>query len=210
MRLAVLTVEVVGKTPQDARETTQLVTDRLQASVLELRLTPERTHSSGSGGSREPGCSRPDVISSRSSRSAPVSSRPEGPPSRGVKGFVEDAALRISVGGSPLSPVYDLELVEYDERSDEDRVFTAGGFKGLDSAALRDTVEEFFGADPRDSSDQTVFTEAQAPHSARANALIARATGSTTTPATPNAICIANMTSCASHCSPSPVGTRSP
>ncbi|HEX6589104.1 MAG TPA: NifU family protein [Longimicrobiales bacterium] len=47
------------------------------------------------------------------------------------QGFVEDAALRISVGGSPLAPVYDLELVEYDERSEEDRVFTAGGFKVL-------------------------------------------------------------------------------
>jgi hypothetical protein len=33
----IVTVEVVGKTPQDARETTQLVTDRLQASVLELQ-----------------------------------------------------------------------------------------------------------------------------------------------------------------------------
>ena len=47
------------------------------------------------------------------------------------QGFVDDAALRITVGGSPLSPVYDLELVEYEERSDEDRVFTAGGFKVL-------------------------------------------------------------------------------
>lgn len=47
------------------------------------------------------------------------------------QGFVEDAALRISVGGSPLAPHYDIELVEYDERSDDDRVFTAGGFKLL-------------------------------------------------------------------------------
>lgn len=47
------------------------------------------------------------------------------------EGFVEDAALRISVGGSPLAPQYDIELVEYDERSEEDRVFTAGGFKLL-------------------------------------------------------------------------------
>ena len=47
------------------------------------------------------------------------------------QGFVEDAALRISVGGSPLAPVYDLELVEYDERGEDDRVFTAGGFKVL-------------------------------------------------------------------------------
>ena len=47
------------------------------------------------------------------------------------QGFVEDAALRITVGGSPLSPVYDLELIEYDERSEDDRVFTAGGFKVL-------------------------------------------------------------------------------
>jgi hypothetical protein len=33
----IVTVEVVGKTPQDARVTTQLVTDRLQQSVLELQ-----------------------------------------------------------------------------------------------------------------------------------------------------------------------------
>ena len=47
------------------------------------------------------------------------------------QGFVEDAALRIAVGGSPLAPHYDIELVEYDERSEDDRVFTAGGFKLL-------------------------------------------------------------------------------
>lgn len=47
------------------------------------------------------------------------------------QGFVEDAALRISVGGSPLAPEYDIELVEYEERSNDDRVFTAGGFKLL-------------------------------------------------------------------------------
>ena len=47
------------------------------------------------------------------------------------QGFVDDAALRITVGGSPLAPVYDLELIEYDERSENDRVFTAGGFKVL-------------------------------------------------------------------------------
>jgi hypothetical protein len=33
----IVTVEVVGKTPQDARDTTQLVTDRLQQSALELQ-----------------------------------------------------------------------------------------------------------------------------------------------------------------------------
>ena len=57
------------------------------------------------------------------------------------QGFVEDAALRISVGGSPLAPVYDLELVEYDERSDEDRVFTAGGFKVLVDARSADRLD---------------------------------------------------------------------
>ena len=57
------------------------------------------------------------------------------------QGFVEDAALRISVGGSPLSPVYDLELVEYEERSDEDRVVTAGGFKVLVDPKSVDRLE---------------------------------------------------------------------
>jgi len=57
------------------------------------------------------------------------------------QGFVDDAALRISVGGSPLAPVYDLELVEYDERSDDDRVFTAGGFKVLVDAKSADRLD---------------------------------------------------------------------
>lgn len=47
------------------------------------------------------------------------------------QGFVDDAALRIRVDGSPLAPQYEFELVEYDERTEDDRVFTAGGFKLL-------------------------------------------------------------------------------
>lgn len=47
------------------------------------------------------------------------------------QGFVDDAALRIAVGGSPLAPAYNISLVEYDDREPEDRVFTAGGFKLL-------------------------------------------------------------------------------
>ena len=57
------------------------------------------------------------------------------------EGFVEDAALRISVGGSPLAPHYDIELVEYDERSEEDRVFTAGGFKLLVDAKSAERLD---------------------------------------------------------------------
>src|SRR5687768_4848691 len=57
------------------------------------------------------------------------------------QGFVEDAALRISVGGSPLAPVYDLELIEYDERDEDDRVFTAGGFKVLVDPKSVDRLE---------------------------------------------------------------------
>ncbi len=57
------------------------------------------------------------------------------------QGFVDDAALRISVGGSPLAPVYDLELVDYDERADDDRVFTAGGFKVLVDAQSADRLD---------------------------------------------------------------------
>ena len=38
-----------------------------RASRTVLRLTPVLTHSSGSGGSRSPGCSRPDVMSARNS-----------------------------------------------------------------------------------------------------------------------------------------------
>ena len=57
------------------------------------------------------------------------------------QGFVDDAALRISVGGSPLAPEYDIELVEYDERSEEDRVFTAGGFKLLVDSKSADRLD---------------------------------------------------------------------
>lgn len=47
------------------------------------------------------------------------------------QGFVDDAALRVAVAGSPLAPLYQISLVEYDERAPDDRVFTAGGFKLL-------------------------------------------------------------------------------
>lgn len=57
------------------------------------------------------------------------------------QGFVEDAALRISVGGSPLAPQYDIELVEYEERAEDDRVFTAGGFKLLVDPQSADRLE---------------------------------------------------------------------
>jgi Fe/S biogenesis protein NfuA len=57
------------------------------------------------------------------------------------QGFVEDAALRIAVGGSPLAPHYDIELIAYDERAEDDRVFTAGGFKLLVDPQSADRLE---------------------------------------------------------------------
>jgi len=57
------------------------------------------------------------------------------------QGIVEDAALRISVGGSPLAPHYDIALVEYEDRADEDRVFTAGGFKLLVDPASAERLD---------------------------------------------------------------------
>ncbi|MFW6079111.1 MAG: NifU family protein [Gemmatimonadota bacterium] len=47
------------------------------------------------------------------------------------QGFVEDPALRIVAGGSPLAPRYDVVLSDYDGHDPDDAVFAAGGFKVL-------------------------------------------------------------------------------
>lgn len=54
------------------------------------------------------------------------------------KGFVEDPAVRIVAGGSPLAPRYDIVLSDYDGHDPNDAVFAAGGFKVLiDSDSLK-------------------------------------------------------------------------
>ncbi|MFW6202499.1 MAG: NifU family protein, partial [Gemmatimonadota bacterium] len=54
------------------------------------------------------------------------------------QGIVEDPALRIVAGGSPLAPRYDVVLSDYDGHDPNDAVFAAGGFKVLiDAESLK-------------------------------------------------------------------------
>lgn len=57
------------------------------------------------------------------------------------QGLVSDAAVRITVAGSPLAPDYDISLVEFDDREPDDRVFTAGGFKLLVDAGSAERLD---------------------------------------------------------------------
>lgn len=54
------------------------------------------------------------------------------------QGIVEEPALRIEAGGSPLAPEYDIVLSEFDGHDPNDAVFAAGGFKVLiDNESLK-------------------------------------------------------------------------
>lgn len=58
------------------------------------------------------------------------------------QGFVEDPALRIVAGGSPLAPEHEIVLSDYDGHDENDAVFAAGGFKVLIDAGSLKQLED--------------------------------------------------------------------